>query len=64
MGHKYNKRDGTWQMMYRFHDTTTVIRTCPKCGFSQPLDFILLGMVDFSACPKCHAKLDVPKKFG
>ena len=38
MGHKYNKRDGTWRMHYRFCDTTTIVRTCPKCGFYKGVD--------------------------
>ena len=62
MGHKYIKRDGTWNMSYRFGDTSTIIRMCPKCYFAQPLDANMLGIVDFSQCPKCKAKLDIPKK--
>ena len=64
MGHKYNKRDGAWSMHYPYCDTTTVVRTCPICGFMQPLDVMALHIVDFSHCPKCKAKLDVPKKLG
>ena len=64
MGHKYIKRDGTWKMMYRFNDTTTIIRTCPVCQFSQPLDSRVLHIVDFTHCPKCQAILDIPKKIG
>ncbi len=64
MGHKYIKRDGTWKMQYAFHDTTTIIRTCPCCKFSQPLDARMLGIVDFKTCPKCKALLDIPKKIG
>ena len=64
MGHKYNRRDGTWRFMYRFNDTTTLIRTCPKCNYSQPLDVNLLQFVKFDICPRCKAKLDIPKKIG
>lgn len=62
MGHKYVKRDGEWQMMFRYGDSTTVIRTCPKCQFSQPLDTMMLGIINFKNCPKCGARLDLPKK--
>lgn len=61
MGHKYVKRDGTWQMLYAYCDTSTIIRTCPVCKFSQPLDRRVLHIVDFKQCPKCHAVLDLPK---
>lgn len=64
MSSKYNKRDGTWSMSYALHDTTTIIRSCPVCKFSQPLDVGALAIVDFSHCPKCQAKLDIPKKMG
>lgn len=64
MSSKYNKRDGTWSMSYAFNDTTTIIRTCPICKFSQPLDVRALAIVDFSHCPKCQAKLDIPNKMG
>ena len=64
MGHKYNRRDGTWGMHYALHDTTTIIRSCPICKYSQPLDMRALHIVDFSQCPRCKAKLDVPKKMG
>lgn len=64
MGHKYIKRDGTWKMMYRFNDTTTIIRTCPVCQYSQPLDASAIGLMDFRTCPKCKALLDIPKKIG
>lgn len=62
MGHKYNKRDGTWHLMYKWADTTTIIRTCPICEYSQPIDARTIGLVDFRACPKCNSKLDIPKK--
>lgn len=61
MGHKYIKRDGTWDMSFRYGDTSTVIRVCPKCGFAQPLDANMLGIIDFSKCPQCQARLDIPK---
>ena len=61
MGHKYVKRDGTWNMYFKWCDSTTVIRTCPICEFSQPLDANMLSIIDFSKCPKCQAKLDLPK---
>ena len=64
MGHKYIKRDGTWNMSYRWGDTSTIIRACPKCGFAQPLDARMLHIIDFSKCPKCQARLDIPKKMG
>ena len=64
MGHKYIKRDGTWDMSLKYGDSTTIIRACPKCGFAQPLDTRMLNIVDFSKCPKCNARLDIPKKVG
>lgn len=64
MGHKYIKRDGVWNMRFYYGDKSTVIRACPKCGFSQPLDASMLHIVDFSKCPECQAKLDIPKKMG
>ena len=64
MGHKYIKRDGTWKMMYPYSDTTTIIRSCPVCGFSQPVDARVIGLMDFRSCPKCKAVLDIPKKIG
>ena len=61
MGHKYNRRDGTWQIMFKYCDSTTIIRTCPKCQFNQPLDVRMLEIINFTNCPKCNAKLDLPK---
>ena len=61
MSHKYIKRDGTWDMSFRYGDTSTVIRVCPKCAFAQPLDANMLGIIDFSKCPQCQARLDLPK---
>ena len=67
MGHKYIKRDGTWIMSFKYAsdnvvDESTVIRVCPVCKFIQPLDANMLHIIDFSQCPQCHAKLDIPKK--
>lgn len=64
MGHKYIKYDGEWNMSFRYGDASTVIRVCPKCQFAQPLDANMLGVVDFSKCPRCQAKLCMPKKIG
>jgi len=61
---RYNHRDGTWHLMYKWCDTSTIIRTCPICGFSQPIDSRMIGLMDFRTCPKCKAKLDIPKKLG
>ena len=62
MGHKYNRRDGTWQLISSSKGTDLVVRQCPICGFSQPLNAFSLGMAEFSQCPKCRSKLDLPKK--
>lgn len=62
MGHKYIKRDGTWKLAYRYCDTTTIIRSCPICSFSQPIDSRVIGLMDFRSCPQCKALLDIPKK--
>lgn len=64
MSHKYIRRAGTWGMRFKFNDTTTVIRTCPICNFTQPLDVSMLQYVDFSKCPKCNSLLDIPKKIN
>lgn len=66
MSHKYNRRDGEWKLLYRYNDSAspTLIRTCPKCGFTQPLSMDFLAIINFKKCPQCQAKLDIPKKIG
>lgn len=62
MSRKYVSYDGEWNMSFRYGDSKVLIRSCPKCNFAQPMDPLMLGVFDFTHCPKCNARLSVPKK--
>ena len=62
MGHKFIKKDGTWDMWYAKDQEGVIYRACPKCKFVQPMDSRMVGIFNFKECPRCHAKLDLPKK--